>query len=55
MRTAATRVELAAARKELPGRVAVVMTMGAPYVVWARCTHERLGSDAVLLTVAGRA
>ena len=47
-----TRDELAAARKTLPGRVAVVMTMGALHEGHARLVREaRVVSDRVVVTV----
>ena len=52
MRTAATREELAAARKELPGRVAVVMTMGALHEGHASLVRRaRELADSVVVTI----
>jgi pantoate--beta-alanine ligase len=49
---AATREELAAARKELPGRVAVVMTMGALHEGHAALVREaRSLADSVIVTI----
>ncbi|MCW2545230.1 MAG: panC, partial [Frankiales bacterium] len=52
MKTVSTRDELAAARKELPGRVAVVMTMGAlheGHIELVRRAREQ--SDSVVVTI----
>ncbi len=52
MRVAATREELAAARAELTGRVAVVMTMGALHEGHATLVREaRTHGDSVIVTV----
>ena len=52
MITAATREELAAARKALPGRVAVVMTMGALHEGHAGLIREaRAVADSVVVTI----
>ena len=52
MRVAATREELAAVRKELPGRVAVVMTMGALHPGHAALVDAaREHADSVVVTV----
>jgi pantoate--beta-alanine ligase len=49
---AATRDELAAARKDLRGRVAVVMTMGALHDGHAELVREaRLLADSVIVTI----
>jgi pantoate--beta-alanine ligase len=52
MITVATREELAAARKALPGRVAVVMTMGALHEGHAQLIREaRSLADSVVVTI----
>ena len=52
MRVVATRAELAEARAQLTGRVAVVMTMGALHEGHAALVREaRAQADAVLVTV----
>lgn len=52
MKVAATRDELAAARKELTGRVAVVMTMGALHEGHATLVRRaRETADAVVVTI----
>lgn len=52
MRVAATRDELAAARKDLTGRVAVVMTMGALHEGHVRLVREaRAQADSVIVTI----
>jgi pantoate--beta-alanine ligase len=52
MKVVATREELAAARGELSGRVAVVMTMGALHEGHAELIRQaRTQADAVLVTV----
>jgi len=40
--------------RDMPGR-AVLFTKGAPDLLFARCTHERVGNADVLLTVERRA
>lgn len=52
MIVASTREELAAARKELPGRVAVVMTMGALHDGHAELVRQaRAQADSVIATI----
>lgn len=52
MNTAATREEFAAARKALPGRVAVVMTMGALHEGHATLIRRaRQLADSVIVTI----
>ena len=52
MKVVSTREELAAARKELPGRVAVVMTMGALHEGHATLVRRaRELADSVIVTV----
>ena len=52
MIVAATREELAAARKTLPGRVAVVMTMGALHEGHAELVRQaRAQADSVVVTI----